>query len=196
MVQHTLFDINNNMIRVVENFCQKRPVSLNIRSVSYLLKPARPWASYQIHSIAGCACAGNAGNVFPRHRLQRKPLVCDPGMHHGTCVTHMPWCMSGSRWRVKRSRHSRRMRTRNFPYLARGPCRSSRRQWRKTVMTSHRWLNAFALEIPEIYTNLSTWYGILSQILISFTPCGFKSMDIQLLCCCKNMKKYEWVWFP
>ena len=23
------------------------------------------WASYQIHEIAGCACAGNAGNVFP-----------------------------------------------------------------------------------------------------------------------------------
>ena len=28
---------------------------------------------------------------FPRHRLQRKPLVSD----HGTCVTHVPWCMSG-----------------------------------------------------------------------------------------------------
>ena len=24
-----------------------------------------PWASYQIHKMAGCACAGNAGNVFP-----------------------------------------------------------------------------------------------------------------------------------
>ena len=24
-----------------------------------------PWASYQIHKIACCACAGNAGNVFP-----------------------------------------------------------------------------------------------------------------------------------
>ena len=54
------------------------------------------WASYQIRKIAGCACAGNAGNVFPRHRFQRKPLVSDPGMHHGTCVTHVPWCMLGS----------------------------------------------------------------------------------------------------
>ena len=54
------------------------------------------WASYQIRKIAGCACAGNAGKVFPRHRLQRKPLVSDPGMHHGTCVPHVPWCMSGS----------------------------------------------------------------------------------------------------
>ena len=43
-----------------------------------------------------CACAGNAGNVFPHRWLQRKPLVSDPGMHHGTCVTHVPWCMSGS----------------------------------------------------------------------------------------------------
>ena len=50
---------------------------------------------------------------FPRHRLQRKPLVNDPGMHHCTCVTHVPRCMSGSLTRGgegKRSRHSRRMR--------------------------------------------------------------------------------------
>ena len=54
------------------------------------------WASYQIRKIAGCACAGNAGNVFLRRRFQWKPLLSDPGMHHGTCVTHVPWCMSGS----------------------------------------------------------------------------------------------------
>ena len=59
-------------------------------------KTSFPWASYQIRKIAGCACAGNAGNVFPRRRFQRKPLVSDPDMHHGTCVTHVPWCMSGS----------------------------------------------------------------------------------------------------
>ena len=54
---------------------------------------------------------------FPRHRLQRKPPVSDPGMHHGACVTHVPWCMSGSLtrgWRGKRSRHSRRMRNPHF----------------------------------------------------------------------------------
>ena len=33
---------------------------------------------------------------FPRHWLQRKPLVSDPGMHHSTCVMHVPWSMSGS----------------------------------------------------------------------------------------------------
>ena len=47
-----------------------------------------------------------------------QPRFSNPDMHHGTRVTHVPWCMSGSltsgflwsRWRRKRSRHSRRMR--------------------------------------------------------------------------------------
>ena len=46
------------------------------------------------------------------------PQVGDPDKHHGTCVTHVPWCMPGSitsgflwsRWRGKHFRHSRRMR--------------------------------------------------------------------------------------
>ena len=54
------------------------------------------WASCQIRKMVGCACAGNTGNVFPRHRLQRKQLVSDPGMHHGTYTTHVPWCIPGS----------------------------------------------------------------------------------------------------
>ena len=33
---------------------------------------------------------------FPRHLLQRKPLVSDPDLHHSTCVTQVPWCRSGS----------------------------------------------------------------------------------------------------
>ena len=49
-----------------------------------------------------------AGNVLPAI------AGSDPDMHHGTCVTHVPWCMleslmSGflwSWWRGKRSRHS------------------------------------------------------------------------------------------
>ena len=45
------------------------------------------WASYQIRKIAGCACAGITGNVFPATRFQRKSLVSDHGRHHGTCVT-------------------------------------------------------------------------------------------------------------
>ena len=48
--------------------------------------------------------------------------VSDPDMHHGSRVTHVPWCIPGSltsgflwsRWWGKRSRHSRRMRNPQF----------------------------------------------------------------------------------
>ena len=74
------------------------------------------WASYQIREIAGSACAGNSRNISP------PPQISNPDMHHGTCVTHVPWCMPGSltsnflwsRWRGKHSRHSRRMRNPQF----------------------------------------------------------------------------------
>ena len=61
---------------------------------------------------------------FPRHRLQGKTLVSDPGMHHGTCVRHVPWCMSGSLTRGGGENVPGipgACATRNFTYLARGP---------------------------------------------------------------------------
>ena len=66
------------------------------RPYSPILSEIIPWASYQIRKTVGCAWAGNAGNASPRRWFKRKPLVSDPGMHHGTCVTHVPWCIPGS----------------------------------------------------------------------------------------------------
>ena len=50
------------------------------------------------------------------------PRVSNPDMHHGTCVTHVPWCMPGSLtsgflwslWPRKRFRHSRCMHNLQF----------------------------------------------------------------------------------
>ena len=64
--------------------------------------------------------------TFSRHRLQMRPQVSDPGMHHSTCVTHVPWCMSGSLTRGGGENVcgiSAACPTRNFAYLARGPWR-------------------------------------------------------------------------
>ena len=47
--------------------------------IIHLLK--HPWASYQIRKIAGCACAVNARNVFPRHR----------GLAIPTCIRARAW---------------------------------------------------------------------------------------------------------
>ena len=69
--------------------------------------------------------ASRIPELFLRHRLQREPLVNDPGMHHDTCVSHVPWCMLGS---LTRSGGENvpdipgAGATHNFMYLARGPC--------------------------------------------------------------------------
>ena len=67
-----------------------------------LTKYAKLWVAH---------ASGMPGKFSPPLRFS------GPGMRHGTCVTHVPWCMPGSltsgflwsRWREKRSRHSRRM---------------------------------------------------------------------------------------
>ena len=61
--------------------------------------------------------------------LSPPPRVSDSDMHHGTYVTHVSWCIPGSltsgflwsRWRVKRSRHSRRMRNPQFYVYSKRP---------------------------------------------------------------------------
>ena len=78
------------------------------------------------------ACAPGTPETFSPPRLQRTPLVSDPDMHHGTYVTHMPWCMSGSLNRDGGENvhgFPGACATRNFTYLARGPW------WELTLFT-------------------------------------------------------------
>ena len=57
------------------------------------------------------------------------PRFSDLDMHHGTCVTHVPWCIPGllisgflwSRGRGKSYRHSRRMRNPQCNVLGKSP---------------------------------------------------------------------------
>ena len=55
----------------------------------------------------------------PAMMFSPPPLVSDPDIHHGTCVTHVPWCIPGSLtsdflWSRLRGKRSRRMRKRQF----------------------------------------------------------------------------------
>ena len=65
------------------------------------------------------------GGRFPRHWLQGKQPVSDPGVHHGTRVTHVPGCMyvgiANPRWRGNVPGIPGAYATRNFTYLVRGP---------------------------------------------------------------------------
>ena len=74
------------------------------------------WAFCQIRKWRVVQEPGMLGTSFS------PPWVSDPNIHHGTCVTHVPWCMPGSLtsgflwswWREKRSWHARRMRNQQF----------------------------------------------------------------------------------
>ena len=78
------------------------------------------------------------------------PKIRDPDMHHGTCVTHVPWCMPGSLtcvffwswWRGKRSRHSRRMRNPQFYLSGKRPMAGPKEKFKsinRRTIALHSW---------------------------------------------------------
>ena len=66
-----------------------RPSNVYIGN-SFTGKMITAWASCQIRKIAGAHAPGMLGTFSP------PPRVSNPDMHHGTCVTHVPWCMPGT----------------------------------------------------------------------------------------------------
>ena len=94
------------------------------------------------------------------------PWISDPDMHHDTCVTHVPWCMSGSlnsdvlwsRLRVKRSRHSRRMRNLQFYVSGKRPMEIVSAH-AVSVMCPYNWKNYGAFFVwLSIGHNDNGWY--------------------------------------
>ena len=77
------------------------------------------WVSCQIRKIAGCACAGNAGNDFPATDFQGNRELAIPAtsrhVRHARAV--MDVGIASPRPRGERSRHSRRVRNPRF-YLS------------------------------------------------------------------------------
>ena len=102
------------------NNIRKKTTFTDWRRIPY----TTPWASCQIRKIVGCACAGNAGNVFPSHR----------GLAIPTCITARAWrtCRAACRDRLLAVSFEvdggenvpgipDACATHNFTYLVRGP---------------------------------------------------------------------------
>ena len=65
-----------------------------------------------------------SGTFSPPPSSKETASYRPPGMHHGTCVPHVPWCMSGSLTRGDGENVpgiTSACATRNFTYLVRGP---------------------------------------------------------------------------
>ena len=91
-------------------------------SVCFDIPGHGPLARYEKLRVANVP--GMPGSLSP------PPRVSHPGMHYGTCVTHVPWCMPGSltiavSFEISDGENvpgiPRACATRNFTYLARGP---------------------------------------------------------------------------
>ena len=110
---------------------------------------------------------GMLGSFFP------PPLVSDPDMHHGTCVTHVPWCMPGSvtssflwsRWQGKRSRHSRRVRNPQFYVSGKRPIKREQmircQMWN---LISHFMLFHTLCKIKSTFAIVWSWRGIIRSL--------------------------------
>ena len=118
-----------------------RCLQLSFNCNSYPLHTYDNWMSYgplaRNLRLRVALASGMPGKFSP------PPRKSDLDMHHGTCVTHVPWCISGSlssgflwsRWRVRRSRHSRRMRNPQFYVSGKRPM-----QW--GVHSTTKWKTA------------------------------------------------------
>ena len=111
----------------------------------------------------------------PERTFSPPARFSDPDMHHGTCVTHVPWCMSGSLtsdflwslWRGKRSWHSQRMRNPQFCVSVKRPMEDKIQCcvcWQPRVIRKKRIsCQGIDLVIPKYFgfhTKLLFWYPI------------------------------------
>ena len=114
----------------------------------------------------GLCMRGECREHFPRRRLQMKPLISGPEMHHGTCVTHVPWCMSGSLTRGGGENVpgiAGACATLTFTYLVRGPCMIQPGKSRKSQQFT-----------------LSAWSCIISISLAIFWWCDITILVVSI----------------
>ena len=125
------------------------------------------------------------------------PVVSDPDMLHGTCVTHVPWCMPGSltngflcsRWWGKRSLHSRSMRNLQFYVSDKRPmglCHEDAMAWKRFM---HYWpfvrgytsdgCGTWMIPLMPGPTNCGT--NIREACKVDVSWCSFGSFDVRVM---------------
>ena len=139
-------------------YCYRAPfreTTLKRWSTTHLLsriwKEREAWASYQTRKNRQLRMRQELRERFPHHRLQRKSPVSDPDMHHGTCTTHVPWCMLGSLTRGGGENVPGIPGACNFTYLVSGPSKYQHNNKRLPVGDEARrmFINTVSAEFVE-----------------------------------------------
>ena len=114
---------------------------------------------------------------FLRHRLLMKPLVSNPGMHHGTYVTHVHWCTSGLLTRGGGENVSGipgACATRKFPYLVRGPLPVRQKRigasWMCGITASRFWVGRIS-SLDSLHLALTYRYYLVWRRHENMSPC-------------------------
>ena len=145
------------------------PVLINDTKGQFGIQGCEPQSSFQptmellldTHNC-GLRMRRECQERFTRHRLQSKPLVSDPGMQHGTCVTHALWCMRRSLTRGGGEMFSA------FPGHAQP---AILRNWQETHGMNILW-NVFLLFkyfLHFLFVIIEAWYNQLYQMDIYIT---------------------------
>ena len=162
-------NFKQRLLRQIVTYSPQRLIKYSVTGPLML----QPYDSYHMRR----ECRGR----FPRQRPQGKPLVCDPGMHNGRCVTHVPWCMS---WSLTRGGGGHvpgipgAYAILNFTYLAGGPYLCVNMEKLKHVLCS-----TWNISVIRDMTSLPQNNGHFLNILESNGP-----SPITLPC-------LHWVWF-
>ena len=94
---------------------------LLVRDMAHCLLDAKPWASWQIHKIAGCACAGMPGTFSPPPTTNE---TASQQSWHARAVMHVG--ITDSRWRGNVPGIPGPCATHHFTYPTRGPLLKSK----------------------------------------------------------------------
>ena len=125
--------------------------------------------------------------------------VCEPGMHHGTCVTHVPWCMPGSlssgflssRWRENVPGIPGACATHKCTYLVRGPCWQ---YWEAMVTGRVGFQNdGFSFAAEKYVMNISRhrkWTSTVSEFIGIYSHQVWTS-DVS--CLWSRSSVYQWI---
>ena len=118
---------------------------------------------------------------FSCQQLQRKPLVSDPGMHHGIfghTRTMMHVGIANPRWQRKRSQHSWRMRNPQFDVSGKRPmgrlqgiyCKNSGENWQYNTST-------FLYLVEYLVTVVALFHALFSYIIYLKPPSGIRNTE-------------------
>ena len=131
------------------------------------------WDSCQIRKSAGCACAWNAGNVFPATDFKGNCKLAIPTCITARAVMHVG--IANQQWRGKRSRHFRCMSNMQFYVTRKRPMARRQRECSLLILCS---------TLHHEHDSMTSCKTALTSLLTHWSHCTLAlSHPCNAICC-------------